>query len=348
MTFASPWAALVALAGLPALTLALVRGRSARRLRRALGLAEPPLPTRLVRPIALVCLFGLLGLAAAQPAIRHEQVRTARKDAELLVVLDSSRSMLASRTATSSPRYRRAATFAHRLRRAVPELPAGVASLTNRLLPYLFPTADARIYDSVLDEAYGIQRPRPSPAVEPWVTTFDPLLELTTRRFFSPSVHKRVVVVLSDLETHPFEAGFVLGRLRAGGVTPILVRFWRSDERIFRSNGSQERYRATLPNELAELRADGWPAYPETSLDRVAARVRRAIGSGPTGGFGLQRRDRSLASILALAAFAPLLLLIAPAGQLPLRRRLRPSRSAPDTTSGVAPRMRKPPERVNV
>jgi hypothetical protein len=319
--FATPLAAFAALAGIVPVALALVRGRQAGRLRRVLGLPDPPAQTRLVRPLALGCAFALLGLAAAQPSLVRQNERRVRTDAAMLVVLDTSRSMLASLRPASPPRYRRAAIFAARIHRALPELPAGAASLNNRLLPYLFPTVDEQAYAAVVERAYGIQNPRPAVDPDPVATTFDQLAEVTTQRFFSAETRKRVLLVLSDAETRPFDAKATLSALRHAHTTPIVVRFWHPGERIFRPRGTAASYRATQPNELDKLRAEGWPAYAEGELQAVARRIRKTIGSGPSAAVGYQRRVTSIAPEIALAALAPLLLVVVPPGFLPRRRR---------------------------
>jgi hypothetical protein len=231
--------------------------------------------------------------------------------------------MLAASSAEGPPRYRRAVTYAHRLHAALPELAVGVSSLSNRLLPYLFPTVDDRSYDAVLDQAYGVQRPPPALDTDHWVTSFDELHEVAARRFFTPEVRKRVVVVLSDAETRLFDARGVLRDLQHRGTTPIVVRFWRSNERIFRHDGAPESYRATQGDELRKLRDAGWQAYAETEFDAVVRGIRRTVGSGPVARVGYLRRETSIAPMLALAALAPLLLVLAPAGRLPSRPRLR-------------------------
>jgi hypothetical protein len=322
VTFATPLAALGGLAGVVPLTVALLRMRTARRLRRELGLDGPSAVARLTRPLALACVFGLLGLAAAQPSIRRQHERLARTDAELLVVLDSSRSMLAAAGPAGQPRYRRAVAFAHRLHAAFPQVPVGVSSLTNRLLPYVFPTSDTRTFDLVLDKVYGVERPPPALASDSWVTTFQPLNEVVVRHFFSPTVHKRVLVVLSDAETRPFDARVVLRHLRRADTMPVVVRFWRPDERIFTNGVTSESYRSTEPGALTRLHAAGWPAYRESDFGTVAGLVRRSIGSGPVARVGYERRDTPIAPMVALAALAPLLLLLAPGGRLPPARRL--------------------------
>ena len=272
--FATPLAALAGFVGLLPIAVAIVRSRQASGLRQMLGLPEPATHTRLARPLALGCAFALLGLAAAQPSLSRQRERLVRTDAQLLVVLDNSRSMLASTGPRGVPRHRRAATFARELRTALPELPAGVAALNNRLLPYLFPTVDEQAYRSVVTHAYGIQKPPPAIDPDRVTTTFSELDAVVTQTFFSPPSRKRVLVVLSDAETRPFEARGTLAALRRAHTTPIVVRFWHPHERI-----AHEAYRATQASQLRKLRAAGWPAYTEGRLDAVVARVREAAGN---------------------------------------------------------------------
>ncbi len=333
LELATPSAALGALVGLVPLAVAVARLRRARKVRRALDLAEPGAAAKLARPLALACAFGLLGLAAAQPSIRRQHERVARSDAELVVVLDSSRSMLAAAGPNEPARYQRAVAFAHRLHAALPQVPMGISSLTNRLLPYLFPTSDGRAYDLVLDQAYGIERPPPALTVDRWVTTFDPLVEVAKRRFFSPGARRRVLVVLSDAESRDFDVGDVLRRLRRSGTEPVVVRFWRPGERIFVDGRAVGSYHAVQSRELAVLHAAGWPAFDESRLGAALDRVREAIGSGPTVHVGYERRETSVAPVIATIAFAPLLLLLVPAGWLPA---LRPARLRRRPVGGVS------------
>jgi len=323
VVFATPAAALAALAGLVPVVVALVRSRRARALRRELGLPEPPAASRLARPLALGFAFALLGLAAAQPSLARQRARLVRTDVQMLVVLDTSRSMLASLRPDALPRYRRAAAFAHRLHAALPELAAGVASLNNRLLPYLFPTVDEQAFTAVVGQSYGIQRPPPAVDPDPVATSFDELNQVTTQRFFSPGARKRLLLVLSDAETRPFDATRTLAALRRSRTTPIVVRFWHPDERIFRPGRAPENYRSTQPDELGKLRAAGWPAYSEDEPAAVVDRIKETIGSGPQAWVGFRRRETPIAPEIALAALAPLLLLVVPAGLIPRRRRAR-------------------------
>lgn len=317
-----PAALLLALAGLLPLAVAVLRGRRARRVRAELGLGAPPGRRRVVRPALLASAFALLGLALAQPSIARRHDQRVRGDAQLLVVLDNSRSMLAAAPGGRS-RAARAAAFAQRLAAALPELPAGVASLSNRLLPYLFPTPDHRAFDVVVAGAYGVQRPPPTIALDRNVTTFEALGAAASGAFFSPSAKRRVLVVLSDAETQPFDAHGTLRRLRHAHVFPLVVRFWHRDERIVRPDGSLEAYRPAQPGELGALRRAGWSAYPEARAGAVATRIRRELGSGPVVTAGSAFERTSIAPAVAFAALAPLLLVLVPAGLVPGWRRPR-------------------------
>jgi len=320
VVFATPAAALAALVGIVPVAVSFLRARRAARVRRELGLSEPPVATRLARPLALGCAFALLGLAAAQPSLVQQRKRLVRTDAQMLVVLDTSRSMLASSHPGGVPRYRRAAAFAARLHAALPELPVGVASLNNRLLPYLFPTVDEQAYTAVVSHAYGVQRPPPAVDSDSLATSFDQLNEVTGRTFFAAGARKRLLVVLSDAETSPFDARGTRSALRRIGATPILVRFWRPGERIFLPGRPLESYRSSQPDELSRLRAAGWPAYSERDLAAVVSRIKQTLGPGRRAWAGYRRRETSITPQIALAALAPFLLLVVPAGAFSLRR----------------------------
>jgi len=300
--------ALVALTGLLPLAAVLLRSRSSRAVRGRLGLSEPSRPARLVRPAAIVSLFLLLGVAVAGPTVRREQARVVRRDVEVMVVLDSSISMRASAGPHAPERWQRAASFAARLQQELPGVPIGLSSLTNRLLPYLFPTSDGRAYDLVLRESYGIQRPPPAITLDRWVTIFEPLEQVAVSRFFSPGIHRRVLVVLSDAEARPFAEETVLHELERAGTEPVVVRFWRPGERIYDSGYAG--YHATEAGALAALRRAGWPAFSERQQGAALRMVRGLVGSGPSVRVALDRREVSIGPYVASAAVVPLLLLV--------------------------------------
>src|SRR4029077_1192606 len=91
---------------------------------------------------ALVLAITLLGLAAAQPVVASPHRSTVRRDADVFVVLDTSRSMLASRAPATPTRFDRARAIARGLDKALPAAAVGIASMTDRVLPHLFPTVN--------------------------------------------------------------------------------------------------------------------------------------------------------------------------------------------------------------
>jgi hypothetical protein len=312
MTFATPWYALIALVGLLPLGVVAERMRAGRILRAELGLARPSLARRLVRPLALVAFFALLGAAAAQPAVRSEQHQRARTDAEIQLVIDNSRSMLASDGPNGTPRFVRALTFARALRADFSEIPIGVSSLTNRVLPYTIPTTQGQVFELALSQSYGIERPPPEATLGAVVSTLGALDDIALTDFFTPGVHKRALVVLTDAESLPFSSEPVLHDLHANGIKPVIVRFWHANERVYKPDGTMERYRPIAPDEVAKLRTLGWAAYDEGQLGDVEKTVRSIVGNGPTHPLAMERLDQPVAPWFALAALVPLAVLLAP------------------------------------
>src|SRR5260221_1204484 len=151
----------------------------------------------------------------------------------------------------------RALVFTRRLHAALPDIPIGVGSLTNRVLPYLFATSQAEALRLVLSESYGIERPPPEVTLGAEISTFDALEDVAKQDFFAPSARKRGLVLLSDAETLPFRLRLVLRDLHRARITPIVVRFWSPDERVYSAGGTPERYLPSAPDELGRLPSVG-------------------------------------------------------------------------------------------
>ena len=86
----------------------------------------------------------LVAAAAAQPVIRDRASVSVRSDAEVYLTFDVTRSMLARSTPGGAARLDRALARADTIRRGLEDVPIGVATLTNRMMPLLFPTGDQR------------------------------------------------------------------------------------------------------------------------------------------------------------------------------------------------------------
>ena len=72
-------------------------------------------------------------------------------------------------------RFERARDDALALQAELARHPVGIASLTDRVLPHLFPTVDRRVFGETMREAVGIERPPPSTSFGTNVTTLDAL-----------------------------------------------------------------------------------------------------------------------------------------------------------------------------
>jgi VWA domain-containing protein len=309
LAFLTPLGALVAALALVPLAVYVLRQRRARRIRTALALDGPSIGSRLPIVLALVAVPGLLGLAAAQPVIESDRVRPERTDAELWVVVDTSRSMLASARSGSPTRFERARDLALGLSDELPEVRMGLASMTDRVLPHVFPTTDRRVVESGLRESMGIERPGPTVSLtgSP-TTTFDSLAAIPTRNYFTPSARKRLLVVLTDGETRPPEQDLSGPFRRGRRISTLLVRVGAAGERI---------YFAGIPEDAYQPFGE-----PAAALDRVAAQTggrvlsddpkaiasaaRSALRTGPTAERTIEGERRALMPWVTFAAFLPL------------------------------------------
>jgi hypothetical protein len=315
VSFLTPLAGLLALGALVTLSAFLVLELRARRARLALGLAEPSLRARLPLALSLAALPLLLGLAAAQPVLESTKTRRVRGDAEAFFVLDTSRSMLASARPSAPTRFERARWLALEVRQALPDVPVGLASLTNRLLPHLFPSADIPTFAATLMRSMGIERPPPDIAASLRITTFAPLAALASTNFFSPRSTRRLAVVFTDGETSagiPPELGKALAT--PPGVHLIFVHVGRGDERVFTKTGLPEQ--AYRPDARSAAFLDrlgaalGGEALPESDADAIVRAARAFLGEGVRVPVGTQRRSLPLAPYTAVAAFIPLLVVL--------------------------------------
>ena len=306
LTFLTPLGALVVLAALLPVASVLASSASGRRAARALGLA-PAARRAELRTIALaVLVVALLALAAAQPALTSTDERVARTESEVFFVLDVSRSMRASAGPGEPSRLARARAAAARLRAAVPEVPAGLAGLTDRSLPYLFPTLDAASFAETLRVSVTPESPPPQ-RVAPVATSFEALAALARDGFFAQRARRRTCVVLTDGETAPYASGEVARALDGPrGCELVVVHVWGADERVRRADGTPEpQYRPDPAARSAVERlaaVAGGSAFGESDLDGAARALRAAAEVGPTATRGTTEDVRALAPYLAGAA----------------------------------------------
>ena len=312
MHFSSPWGGLVALGALLPLAALVASERRVRRLRRVLGLSQPPAREVLLAALAVCAVPLLAGFAAAQPVLERTKVHYVRTDAEAFFVLDTSRSMLASSSAGGTPRFERARKAALRLRSELPDVPAGIASLTDRLLPHLFPTSNASAFAGTLERALGVERPPPQ-LIAPRATSYFQLTSLATQNYFSDSAKRRLAIVFTDGESSPFEESEVAGDFRGAHIRLLFVRFWNKSDRVFGHDAKPESYRPDPASggDLHRLAdALGARVFSEHDLGGVAKASRAALGRGPRVSRGRDEHSVALGPYAAFAALFPLVFLL--------------------------------------
>jgi hypothetical protein len=312
LTFLTPLGLLLAAAAIVPLAGLLAGERRVRRARALLRLAPPGGARSRLVVLALAAVPFLLAVAAAQPAVRTLERGRVRTDAQAMFVIDTSRSMAAR--GAGATRLARAQAAAIRLRSAIPDVPAGVATLTDRVLPDLLPIRDAAAFDSTVRDTVGIERPPPQ-QVAVTATTLAALGDVATQGYFSPHAPRRVLVALTDGESRPFSPSAVARQLRSGpGVSLLLVHVSRRGERVYGPGGRPEaayrpdRHSGDVLDSLAA--ASGGRAFGESEIGTAAHALKRAIGSGPTAERGSAPHTTALAPYIAAAAVVPLLLLI--------------------------------------
>jgi hypothetical protein len=271
---------------------------------------------------------GLLGLAAAQPVLRSTSTVEARTDAQALFVIDISRSMLASRSPGASTRLARAREDAVRLRDDLADIPAGVATMTDQILPNLFPVPDRGCSNRQSGRPSG---GNPPPAGDSVTATYlGALGSVGTQSFFPHSVSRLVAIGLTDGESRPFDLRTTARQLgHAPGVTPIFIHVWGGDERVFDPGEKVETAYHPDPSSASTLaalaQATGGKAFGEDSS------VPRHVPSGLPWSWadspqGLTVSTTALAPYVALAALLPLLVLLTAHGVAPGLRRLAAAR----------------------
>ena len=310
LIFLSPEGAFIAVGVLVPLVALLFVARRASRVRAALAVPRAPRSRLVVPTLAAAAVAGLFGVAAAQPVAESERALEVRTDAEVYAVLDISRSMLARSGLHGSMRLKRAKLAAIELRGALPDIPVGVASLTDRVLPHLFPSADADAFRATVALAVDIERPPPRSSFITTATSFDSLAAVASQRFYSPQANRRALVVFTDGESQGINAARLARAFRTSpGVHVVVVHFWSRDERVFNRGLPEPQYRPD-PGARADLDAlaktAGVRVFDETELDEAISAVRSSLREGPTVTEGVRKTRMALAPYLLAAALLPL------------------------------------------
>jgi hypothetical protein len=217
---------------MPLAALALMELRT-RRLRRLFSLRTPRRRELVAAAVALALVPALVGVAAAQPVVIHRKAVTERVDAQVYLVFDTSLSMSA-RTGPHGPtRLARAKREAEALIPQLGNIPVGIATLTDRVLPSLLPTTSVPLVLRTVNQSVRIDEPPPSLRYHGRASTLESLAELEDDRIFPPGVAHPMLVVFTDGEEKappPF-TGFSYAQQFA--IPPFFVHVWAPTERHY-------------------------------------------------------------------------------------------------------------------
>jgi von Willebrand factor type A domain len=307
ISFLTPIAGLVAFAViLPLVAFARSEQRAA-RVRSVLRLAAPGGSNRQTIAV-IVALAVLVGIGAAQPVLEERREHSARTDAQAFFVLDTSRSMLAASGPGEDTRFERAVAAARQFHESLPALPVGIASLTDRVLPMVFPTANPDTFGRVLRYSIGVDRPPSREANNTRASALAATIVIPERNFFRGQ-GRRLLVVFSDAESQRLRPRSLATQFGRSRIETILVRIGDPSERIHRSDGGMEAYEPDPGSAAAgQAYADavGGRAFAEDDLDQAIDAARDAIGTGRST-LRLEASDvRPLGPFVFLAALFPL------------------------------------------
>ena len=279
----------------------------------ALGLAPDRRRRTLREALPLVALALLLSLAAAQPVLSTRQPREGREGVEVIAVVDVTRSMLARRAPSEPTRLDRARAIGKEVRAQLPEIEFGIASITDRVLPHLFPTLGINSFAATIDRAIGIERP-PADRNARRATALGAIADMARLHFFEPATERRIVLVLSDGETVPVDLASFRTRIVNGRVATIFVHVWRHDERVFENRDAASAAYQPDPTSVRSLRriagaVDGG-LYTEGETAEIVAEIERLAGRGSSVSHGSELKSIAIAPHVAAAAFLPLLVVL--------------------------------------
>jgi hypothetical protein len=281
ISFLTPLAGLVAFAViLPLVAFVRSEARSA-QVRELLRLA-PPGGSRRQTIAILVTLAILAGIGAAQPVLEQTREHQMRTDVQAFFLFDTSRSMAASRGEGEETRFDRAREAGREVRHALGDVPVGIASLTDRVLPFVFPSPNPDSFDQVMRYSIGVDRPPAREGGNAQVSTLDATSVLAERYFFR-GARKRLAVIFTDAESRAIHPETLSQQFAEQDITTILIRFGNDRERIFRPGGGEEPYRpepgaAATAEEYAQ--AVGGQAFDEGQVGDAIAAAKRIVGTG--------------------------------------------------------------------
>lgn len=318
-----------------------------KRKRRRSGLLpydEKRFWSRLPGPAETVWLgltFAIIALAVARPAVAVEDVRTVYECAEVVVLVDNSKSELAAPAPNAPTRFERQQGLALTLRHAFPDCTWGLGSFTANATLRIPTKASLERFHAVLTRVIEIDEPPPKLQCRTEgcrTTTFDAFADVVTNHFFSSAKEgrQRILVVFTDGESAEFGLDRTARLLKQARIELLLVHVWEEDEYVFDENGEpfpdyeadpQSRvHMQELVDAMNELPGETSAAlFDEQEAARIIATLHELIGEKEVIGEVVETsRIVNLGPYVAATAVFPAILFFSSLfhARLP-RRRLR-------------------------
>jgi hypothetical protein len=307
-TFLTPIDALFALAAVIPLAALWFAQTRMEQVRRLFSLASPRRRELVAVIVALSLLPVLMGVAAAQPVVVRHHLLGQRLDVQAFFVFDTSDSMTARTGPHGLTRLERAKQEAEQVIPKLGDIPVGIASMTDRVLPDLMPNPNLALVRRVIGQSVGINRPPPS-QIYKVATTFSALYPIPTYNFYSPGVTHRILVVFTDGEAKPIRSQIGYELARAMTVHPLFVHVWAPTERIYANGRLDTRYRPDPTSTRALTRfatAAHGRVFGETDLRPLEQTIRAEAGNSPVTTNVLGYARVALAPWFVLAGVVPL------------------------------------------
>jgi hypothetical protein len=213
--------------------------RRTRRLRRLFSLTAPQRRELAAVAVALAIIPVLIAVAAAQPIIVRREAVVQREDAQAFFVLDTSLSMSAQTSPDAPTRLDRAEHDVEELLPQMGDIPVGLATMTDRVLPNIMPTTNDALIRRVIDQSVGINEPPPSRPYPYLATSFqNALFPLPKSNLFPVGMRHPILVIFTDGESAPLPTT-PYGGLASDQETipPLFVHISAPNERVYLPSG---------------------------------------------------------------------------------------------------------------
>jgi hypothetical protein len=250
-----------------------------------------------------------MGVAAAQPVVVRHHSLGERLDVQAFFVFDTSLSMSARETPQGPTRLTRAKQEAEQVIPRLGDIPVGLASMTDRVLPLLMPTPNFALALRTLHQSVGIDRPPPSQLYRGRATTFQALFPLGSSNLYGPGVRHQILVVFTDGEDAPLRSPVGFDLARAMTIHPLFVHVWAPTERIYLHGRVDPRYTPDPSSGRVLSRfaaAAHGQVFGENDLSSLVRTIREEAGSSPVRTSVIGYARVALAPWFVLAGVVPL------------------------------------------